>query len=251
MLLLPAFRKINGRKLLEFCKLNGLRICNGRFGQDRGVGKYTYVGSTGSSVVDYVIISPALMECLSKFYIDDPNILSDHCAVYFSLTCSSQVQINETEFQPKIGQSKKYVWNPENAEEYMTNINFQEQEFFHLQQKLNEARTGQDIDENISEFINAMSEICDPLFAKNIRLGSNNNFFSAFKEKNQPWFDQECTNKREIFYSELNNFRLNKNTQTQNRLVLARENFKQTIRRKGMIMINQRQKNLLCQSIVT
>lgn len=173
----------NGRKLLEFCKLNGLRICNGRFGQDRGVGKYTYVGSTGSCVVDYVIISPALMECLSKFYIDDPNILSDHCAVYFSLTCSSQVQINETEFQPKIGQSKKYVWNPENAEEYMTNINFQEQEFFHLQTKLNEARTGQDIDENISEFINAMSEICDPLFAKNIRLGSNNNFFSAFKEK--------------------------------------------------------------------
>lgn len=173
----------NGRKLLEFCKLNGLRICNSRFGQDKGVGKYTYIGSTGSSLVDYVIMSPSLMKCLSKFYIDDPNILSDHCAVHFSLTCLSPVQLNETEIQPEIGLSKKYVWNPENKEEYKININFQERDFFHLQTKLKEARTGQDIDANISEFMNVMSGICDPLFAKTIRLGSNNNITSAFKEK--------------------------------------------------------------------
>ena len=200
----------NGRKLLDFCKLNGLRICNGRFGQDKGVGKYTYIGSTGSSVVDYVIMSPSLIECLSKFYIDDPKILSNHCTVYFSLTCLSQVQLNVTETQPKIGQSKKYIWTPEYAEEYMINITFQEQEFFHLQTKLCQAKTGQYADENISELINVMSEICDPLFAKTIRIGSNNNITSAFKANNQPWFDQECTNKRKIFYSELNNFRLNK-----------------------------------------
>ena len=72
-----------------------------------------------------------------------------------------------------------------------------------------------------------MSEICDPLFAKTIRIGSNNNITSAFKANNQPWFDEECTNKWKIFYSELNNFRL-----TQTRLVQARKNFKETIRRK-------------------
>ena len=32
----------NGRKLLDVCKLNTLRIANGRLGSDRGVGKYTY-----------------------------------------------------------------------------------------------------------------------------------------------------------------------------------------------------------------
>ena len=47
---------INGRKLLDFCKLNGLRICNGRLGMDKGIGKYTYVGYSGRSVVDYVIV---------------------------------------------------------------------------------------------------------------------------------------------------------------------------------------------------
>ena len=29
----------NGRKLLDFCKLNGLRVGNGRLGADKGVGK--------------------------------------------------------------------------------------------------------------------------------------------------------------------------------------------------------------------
>ncbi|MEW8548380.1 MAG: reverse transcriptase family protein, partial [Candidatus Thiodiazotropha sp.] len=222
----------NGRKLLEFCKLNGLRICNGRFGQDKGVGKYTYIGSTGSSVVDYVIASPLLLECLSTFHVDDPNILSDHCALYFSLSCLSHAQPNDTVIQPEVGQSKKYVWRPENAEDYMSNISSREQQFLQLQTKLSEAQSGQDIDENISNFVNVMSEICDPLFAKTVRIGSENNKYTSFKENNQPWFDQECSNKREIFYLELNNFRINKNTQTQTRLVEARKNFKLTIRRK-------------------
>ena len=124
----------------------------------------------------------------------------------------------------------------------MINITFQEQEFFHLQTKLSQARTGQDVGENISEFINVMSEICDPLFAKTIRIGSNNNITSAFKANHPPWFDQECTNRRKIFYSELNNFRLNKNTQTQTRLVQARKKNKYD---------KSKTKNLLCQNKVT
>ena len=45
---------MNGRKLLEFFKMHTLRICNGRLGSDKGLGKYTYVSSSGKSVVDYV-----------------------------------------------------------------------------------------------------------------------------------------------------------------------------------------------------
>ena len=80
------FININGRKLLDFCKLNSLRICNGRLGQDRGIGKYTYIGGTGSSVVDYVLVSESIFNFISKFSIGDPNILSDHCEVTFSIS---------------------------------------------------------------------------------------------------------------------------------------------------------------------
>ena len=77
----------NGRKLLDFCKLNGLRICNGRLCEDYGTGKCTYVGGTCSSVLDYVIVNPSLFQCISSFQIHVPNILSDHCFVEFSICC--------------------------------------------------------------------------------------------------------------------------------------------------------------------
>lgn len=45
----------NGLLLLDFCKQTGLRIMNGRVGSDKGVGKYTFVGHRGCSLVDYVL----------------------------------------------------------------------------------------------------------------------------------------------------------------------------------------------------
>ena len=47
----------NVHYLLDFCKQTGLRLMNGRVGNDEGVGKYTFVGSRGSSLVDYVLAS--------------------------------------------------------------------------------------------------------------------------------------------------------------------------------------------------
>ena len=48
----------NGTFLLDFCKQTGLRIKHGRVGNDYGVGRYTFVGHRGSSVVHYVLARP-------------------------------------------------------------------------------------------------------------------------------------------------------------------------------------------------
>ena len=82
----------NGRKLLDFCKLNSLRIANGRLGSDNGVGKYTYVGSTGRSIIDYVAVNSYLLDVISDFHVGDPNSLSDHCAVNFP--CHAKISMN-------------------------------------------------------------------------------------------------------------------------------------------------------------
>ena len=75
----------NGILLVDFCIQTGLRVANGRVGEDANEGKCTYVGSNGSSLIDYVIVSEELLGHFSEFYISDPNILSDHCVVNFSL----------------------------------------------------------------------------------------------------------------------------------------------------------------------
>ena len=73
----------NGLLLLEFCEQTGLRIMNGRVDEDKGVGRYTFVGSRGSSVVDYVLSTQDLSTNISQFKVHEPNILSDHCLLIF------------------------------------------------------------------------------------------------------------------------------------------------------------------------
>ena len=51
----------HGNYLLNFCKASGLRIINGRIGNDGGIGKFTCVTENGCSVVDYVLCRPELM----------------------------------------------------------------------------------------------------------------------------------------------------------------------------------------------
>ena len=75
----------NGMLLLDMCKQTGLRILNGRVGSDANIGQYTFVNSRGSSLIDYVLCKPELFECVHDFKVHDPNILSDHCLVNFSL----------------------------------------------------------------------------------------------------------------------------------------------------------------------
>ena len=76
----------NGRRLLEFFIFNNLRICKGRVGADKGIGRFTFVGSTGCSVVNNGLVSSDVLHCLSHFEICPPNILSDHCAITFYIT---------------------------------------------------------------------------------------------------------------------------------------------------------------------
>ena len=76
-----------GSELLDFYKQTRLRILNGRTGVDGNVGKWTYVGSSGRSLVDYVIASQQIFSLVDTFMVSEPNILTDQCAVNFSL-CS-------------------------------------------------------------------------------------------------------------------------------------------------------------------
>lgn len=223
----------NGRKLLDFCKLNGLRVGNGRLGSDKGVGKHTYVGSTGSSVIDYIIANPSLLDVISSFHVADPNILSDHCCIDFSILCKDISEMNlrrEKETFTKV--NKKYMWNEARAGEYIFNLEREENGLKHLSSVLTIVSTPQQIDENIQNFTSLMEEACDPLFSKNFFSSQDIENFQCRPTTTQPWFDEECRKLRNLFYSTLNNYRRDKSTTNQANFVKARSNFKKTLRRK-------------------
>ena len=49
-------------------------MVNGRLGEDAGVGKCTYVGSRGSSLINYVIAGTELFEYFSNFCVEGLNL---------------------------------------------------------------------------------------------------------------------------------------------------------------------------------
>ena len=52
----------NGHLLLDFLKQTGLRVANGRVCEDKHIDSFIYVGSRGSSLVDYCIVNPVLLK---------------------------------------------------------------------------------------------------------------------------------------------------------------------------------------------
>ena len=144
----------NGRWLLEFCVLNNLRICNGRVGADKGIGKFTFVGSTGCSVVDYVLVSLDLLNHLTHFEICPPNILSDHCAILFSVKCTENKNRNDQVFQGHDDTiSKKYVWNINEKENYINALCLEEEALSNLTNDIAFCGTKGEIDQSIRMFL--------------------------------------------------------------------------------------------------
>ena len=127
--------------------------------------------------------------------------------------------------------NKKFVWKSEETQNYRDTIDLYEEDFLLLQTHLGQATSEQDINENVDRFSKLMSNICDPFFAKAVKPNNFDNITSNNTNK-QPWFDEECSEKRQIFYKALENFRANKNALNQRNLSEARKIFKNVIRRK-------------------
>ena len=84
----------NGKSLISLCKSFNLRILNGRFGLDKGVGNYTCHHVKGESVVDYIIASDNLIPHVSDCGVDplDKTLSDIHSALTLSISYGPDTQ---------------------------------------------------------------------------------------------------------------------------------------------------------------
>jgi exonuclease III len=189
-----------GTLLLDFLRQSGLRVMNGRIGRDAGIGKYTFVGSSGCSLIDYVLASINIINLFDSFEVGDPNILSDHCEVRFGLHCNlppnENVVLDKREINPDV--QFKYKWKDKHTDEYLQKLSspYFQNSLYNLQDNLKIVSVNINIDDNISKFMSLMDEVCEPLFKIDI---SKSQCHSPQNETHQPWFDEECINKRKGF----------------------------------------------------
>ena len=105
----------NGRQLLNMCKAGSVRILNGRYGRDKGIGEFTIHSTPGSSVVDYIISSLDILNCVVDFHVSDVSQVSDHN----TLTCELRIN-NDINIELSRKRSvTKCIWNPDYTHQYM------------------------------------------------------------------------------------------------------------------------------------
>ena len=181
-----------GTALIELCKNLDICIVNGRWGDDKLVGKPT---STDNTVIDYMICSPVLITKAAHFYVHDfDNLFSDkHCIVELVLEgstvgCHKREPATHNSTQESVQLEVFGKWDSERKAEYADNI---------VQGNVENLLQNWD-DMTIDEISDKISETLLDSARKTFptKLSKNNHGRST---KKAAWFSQECRNKRKLY----------------------------------------------------
>ena len=112
------------------------------------------------------------MQLVDTFDVGDPNILSDHSYISFSLLSSSNIQSHDC--QPREGfVDYKYVWEADKLNYFKQNLGSQnckqvlDNMKIELEQSIIFSNT---IDDSIRTFTSVVEKCAKPLFQKNIYI---------------------------------------------------------------------------------
>ena len=219
----------NGRDLLSLCQQCQLRILNGRVGTDKHIGKYTFIGHQGCSLVDYVICTQNLIQNVNKFEVSDPLILTDHCLVSFSLDFDKPTENQQTNDCTYDSIDAKFVWCSEGSIAFGENIASPETtvELDNLATCISCCTEGAGLNECIKKLSNIIEGVASPM----LRNCHKNDSIGADVTSNQPWFTNDCYDKRSTFLYMLNKFRENKSDENRTNMTNARSEYKKTLNR--------------------
>ena len=120
----------HGHELLKILKTTDMKIINGRFGDDAGIGSFTCSNAKGRSTIDYAITSTSLLPNVAGFKVDvlDKCISDVHSAIQLKIrfhntsgerAASENLTANENQSKPTITMK----WETNKAKDYANAIN--------------------------------------------------------------------------------------------------------------------------------
>lgn len=186
-----------GLKLLQLCVSSGLRILNGRH-PDGFANGYTYCGPAGCSVVDYIITTPDIFHCVTKFITCGFNTFSDHAPLHFVLSCnvfdfnSDQQTTNVHTYKPH----DVFRWDPEKAEESLRTISDNIDSINSCVDD-NDLSTDVGIENCFTSFLHTMKTLMSPFHSTPTYNNESNSTAPRQRDHpnmscDKPWFNNHC-----------------------------------------------------------
>ena len=176
----------HGKQLIAFCKTTNMLMLNGRCGSDAGVGMFTRSDTTGDSVVDYVLCSPDIYDCINDFAIGTKYPESDHLPLVFSIRCDT-VKSDHSDGVSDVKDWSpycKYVWSHDDITVIRNNLMDDITQNFHSQYKkcMVDMLGTDDVAKGLNAYVSqAIDRVCTKQKSGNKR-----------KPNGAPWFDREC-----------------------------------------------------------
>ena len=213
-----------GRNLVKMCKDLKLKILNGSFGSDDGIGNFTCHkknrNTLNESVVDYAIVSECMLSSIENFSVDTFDRCMSDVHSPICLNIKNVPFVKNTPNLPTENCERilfKPKWKPECKIEYQTA--FVENDIMLLSEKiLSQQLSPNPSKEEIEKIVTGLtSVIVTPAKQVGMCKKSGSKKSNPRKSANKPWFDPECENKRKLFFSAKNAVREAKTSEEKDR----------------------------------
>lgn len=185
----------HGKRLIDICKNTDSRILNGRTKGD-SLGKPTFHGRIGTSVIDYIICDQHLFQNINYFIVKPPNYLSDHSQIVtwvnihqtFETNCSNHAKSPLLHKLPQ-----QFIWTENSKEIFTENLKStktqkQLEEF--LKSDFHTDING--VNECVSQFENIILETSK----KSLKIKNKKHRQRISNVASKKWFDKDCRIKR-------------------------------------------------------
>ena len=224
----------SGLRLLEICKEANLRIVNGRAGDDKGIGNYTFQSVLGRSVIDYILLPPRLFDRISNFFVHDITVLSDHAPLQLFLNLSMErASVSENI------EVKTIKWNTSKIGDFRGLL---QSSLNQLQSTIDGVVSGNcSIDEGVDTFASMLYDNAFQVFGQVKRVSTDR--YNSHRKYTSPWFTRDCEIARAELKQANKMFRKNGKHELHLLVVEKRKNYSRVKRRaRSLYNRNNRQK---------
>ena len=222
----------NGKRLLELCKTTELLIANGRIGLDAQLGEYTYIGETGRSVVDYLLLSREYIDQIVNFCVCDPTEFSDHCALLFKINCHN---VNEHSYENDTETyTNKLLWQNEKAEDFRQTLISNMNLYTETLSDFDTLNPIDPLDAVVGSFSNLLFNDAFSHFGKKYTNNKTHNS-SHTSNKSNKWYNNDCETAKQDFANATRSYKQNKSHENKLNFVRTRSKLNKAKRRAKAI----------------
>ena len=241
----------HGYQLIQCLRAADLKIVNGRFGNDAGMGNFTCINANGQSVIDYMIMSPSLLPSITSFEVDvlDKCLSDVHCPLVMHImfkeeTVAPYVKSNgydnshEPGYSPVLGkQITQTRWKKEMTAPFMSSFSVNDIQCLIEELEKVMGRIELASLDGVNDFTDKLCEImlnparahdmCKQNAEKHTRNMSRP---QKAKMPRKPWFDSVCVSKRKEYLSAKNKLKLANSDVSKAQVMELAKSYKRCIR---------------------